>query len=500
MNRFSTAIAIASAIRRERRNLMWRFSRIKAGAWFLLFQAAAVGAVFYNFSRSGAALPFSSALAAVAAQGALWGAISVFIQERDRLYRNRIAELVHISPAPAFSLPLASLIADLPSRAWTSFVWAGMFAGPAATWWSLPALWLAGLLLSLAAQLAATRLLVAVVRWRPKFLMWMWALSLAGTVIFTAAVAYLLFRPQLLQGVAGRLVPLAAPLAALLLLAGGGIGLAAVLKPERLGELYREGWLHFSESSRTTRRQSGSQWPAVMPGPSGSIQAKDWLLIRRNPLSWVRFGALAVIVIALALLRPWLATLAPQMRQAAAQAVPFGAALFILGEAVAASFPAERDKLTLYTVAGSSAAHLILGKALAAMPVVPLTAGLYVLSGWVFSVGVDAGAGSLGSVTGLLWEGTLSGVGMAAILIGMGAVEAPRHFAGFAVDDAYQQMFEQVPTGIFSQAGLLLAALFGAVRVWGSPLLEAMAWLLPLAALGAGWLRLARFFRFGRTR
>lgn len=489
------ALAIAFAARRERRNLMWRFSRLKVGAWLLLLQLAATSAALYSFARSGISLPLPSALAIVAAQSALWGAMSVITQERDRLYRRRIVELIHISAAPSYSLPLASLLTDLPIRAWISFLWAGMLAAPAGGWWSLPLLWFASLVASLASQLTATRLLVALARRQPGILTWLWALSLAGLITLVTLLIYAAVRPDQLRQAANALAPLVPPLGALLLVIAGGVGLRVALKPERLGELYRESWLAFTEATRTAYRRN-SRWPAMVGGLAGSIQAKDWLLLVRNPLTWLRVGATAALLLAAILLRPWLATLPLLTRQIAAPAVAFGGALFILGEAVAASFPAEKEKLAMFAVAGGSAGRLLAGKLLAAVPVVLITATVHAVLGWCFSVEART--------TSLLWEGALSGLGMVVVLVGAGALDAPRQTMGPLVDDGYQQLFEQVPTGIFSQAGLLLAAAFGAARVWGSrawesPLVEALLWLLPLLVLLAGWLRLARFFRWGRA-
>lgn len=53
--------------------------------------------------------------------------------------------------------------------------------------------------------------------------------------------------------------------------------------------------------------------------------------------------------------------------------------------------------------------------------------------------------------------------------------------------------------GFVSQAGLLVAAGFGAAQIWGSPPLAAAAWLAPLLIFAAGWLRLARFLSAGRN-
>ena len=493
MSRFGPALAIAVAARRERWNLMWRFSRLKSGAWLLLFQAGAIAAVLYNFVRSGFSLPFMSALALISVQSAVWGVTSAFTQERDRLYRGRVVELVHLSSAPAYSLPIAGILSDLPSRAWTSLIWAGMFSRPATGgWWSLPVLWLASLTISVATQFFATRLLVAAVCRRPRFLAWSWALTIAGMVALTGLFAYALFQPELLGNAGARLASVAPPLAALLVIAGAAAGAAALLRPERLGELYKESWLRFSECSRTASLRVPSRWPAFARGPAGSVQAKDWLMALRNPLTWIRLGAFAVAVAAMVFLRPWFSSFPLEARRAAAEAVPYGAILFILGEAVAASLPAEREKLALFAAAGSSAGRVLLGKALAAAPVVLLTTGCYALSGWTFALEPD--------LAGLFLEGALSGIGMVALLLGAGALEAPRPHPGLPIDEGYQQMFEQIPTGMFSQAGFFAAAAFGAARVWGPPLVAALAWIAPLAIVAAGWLRLELFFRAGRKR
>ena len=139
---------------------------------------------------------------------------------------------------------------------------------------------------------------------------------------------------------------------------------------------------------------------------------------------------------------------------------------------------------------------MLAGKLLAALPVVPVTAGLSVLAGWAFAV--DTGHAGLDAVR-LLWEGTVAGGGMLAIP-GAGAPEAPRQIAPLPVDEAYQQWFEQVPTGVFSQVGLLAAGAFGAARIWGSPALAAAAGAVPILFLSAGWLRLDWFLRGGRSR
>src|SRR5690606_10597138 len=113
-------------------------------AWLMLLQIGLAGAAVYHSFRSDFALPFASAFALVVAQGALWGALSEFGRARERLYRSRLCELVHLSPAPPHSLPVGSFLADLPAQAWTSLVWAVLFSSPwAGRWWSLPILWIA---------------------------------------------------------------------------------------------------------------------------------------------------------------------------------------------------------------------------------------------------------------------------------------------------------------------------------------------------------------------
>lgn len=253
-----------------------------------------------------------------------------------------------------------------------------------------------------------------------------------------------------------------------------------------------ESWIRAAETARTARRRRGSSWPAAWPGPAGAVQAKDWLIAGRNPLTWVRLAALAAGVIALIMLKPWVSALALETRRVAAPAVAFGGALFILGEMMVTLLPSERDRLALLAVSGATAGRVLLGKALAAAPALLLTSGLYGLSGWAFAL--DAG------VLALMWQGFWAATGMTAILLGAGALEAPRPVAALPVDEAYQHLFEQVPTGLISQAGLLVAAAFGAAQIWGGPLLAAAAWLAPVTILIAGWLRLDRFLRAGHAR
>lgn len=492
MTRLGAALAIARAARWERRNTLWRFSPLKAGAWFLLFRAALTGTALYNSFRNGTALPLPLALTLVGAASALWGVFSAYLNDRDRLYRSRLAELIHISPAPGYSLLLGNLLADVPSRAATGLLWAAMFASPAdGGWWQLPILWGASVVASLLAQLAATLVLLAAVRRWPGFLVWTWALALAGVLALVGLAAYVLLRPELLQEAARLHLPSAPPLATLLFAGGACVGAWVALRPEGLGNLYRESWVRVSENARSSGRRRGSYWPALHRGTAGAIQAKDWLVMGRHPLTWLRLGVIAAGIVGLIVLKPWLASSPLETRQWAAPAVAYGAAVFILGEVIVTLLPGEREKLTWLAISGSFAGRVLLGKAFAALPAVLLTSGFYGLAGWAF--GLDAGTPEL------LWQGFLAGTGMVAILLGAGALDASRPVAALPVDETYQQLFEQVPMGFASQAGLLVAAGFGAAQVWGAPPLAAAAWLVPLLICAAGWLRLARFLSAGRN-
>lgn len=390
-----------------------------------------MGTALYNSFHSDAALPLPLALTLVGALSALWGVFSAYLNDRDRLNRSRLAELVHISPAPSYSLLLGNWLADVPSRAATGLVWAAMFTSPAdGGWWQLPVLWSASVVASLLSQLAATLVLVAATRRWPGFLVWTWGLALAGVLALVAVAVYVLLRPELLQEAARLHLPAAPPLAALLFAGGACVGVWVALRPEGLGNLYRESWVRVSENARSSRRWRASYWPALHPGTAGAIQAKDWLVIGRNPLTWLRLGVIAAGVVGLIALKSRLASFPLETRQWAAPAVAYGAAVFILGEVIVTLLPGEREKLAWLAISGSAAGRVLLGKTLAALPGVLLTSGFYGLAGWAF--GLDAGTPEL------LWQGFLAGAGMVAILLGAGALDASRPVAALPVDETYQ--------------------------------------------------------------
>ncbi|HEY3366186.1 MAG TPA: hypothetical protein VGK74_14125 [Symbiobacteriaceae bacterium] len=506
--------ALVAAAWRENWNRRWRFSPYKAGFWLLLVQVAlTVGAV----ARMGGAARLTAgpgaapgaAFLAMVLQGGVWSFMLVFLSGRGQLYGARSLPLVHIAPAPAYSVPAARVVAELPRRALSMLVWAavlGFMLPPGERWWAVPALWATGMAAGSAGQLAGLLLLVAWVRTAPRLLGATWAVMFGLQLALFYYVVYLVASGFTLERLAESLGGLRGWLMGGLTVLFGLPGLLMLLwlarTPGRIGTAYRDGWLGLADLGDAAARPRRSRWPAVMApafagravwGPAaGAVQAREWLYAARNPFTLFRLAVTALLLLGLIPGRPWLSRLAQVRHDLVVLAVGVGLIFFAFGEMEAALFSNEGARMGLYVMTGVRPGRLLLGKLAAMSPVVLLTALATGLAG------LTVGDGP-GTAARLALQGGLVGLGMAAVMAGMAALDA-----GLKEQEELPEMeglaagLEQVPRGFFSMAGLVVAGGFGAGLIWQpGPVAGAVLWVLPPLALGLGYLRLRRLLLAG---
>ncbi len=485
---YHAALALTEAAFRERWNRYWRFSRGKLGLWLFLLQLALAAGAVWRFGDQRGVTSFGAAAMAMLLQAGVWSFMSVFLTGRNKLYGNRGAVLlVHISPAPSWSVLFGEVVVGLPGRAWSMLVWAGMLGQllpGGAWWWAVPGLWLEGLVVGSLGQLAGLMVLVAWVRAQPRALAATWAAVLVLQLALMYFVLYLVVTGQPLEGLASLRWWAVGGLAAALGLPGAVLLAWLAAAPGRAGSAYREGWLGLAELGDSSARPRRSRWPALVPLGAGAVQAREWLYAARNPFTLFRIAVTAGLLVTLF---PFGSRLAGAHAEQAALGAGLGLVFFAFCEMAAAIFSNEGARTALWVVTGASPAGVLLGKLTALTPYALLSAASAWLAG--LAVGV-AGPGALAL------QGGLAGLGMAAVMAGLGALDVK--IAEVQEEDPETEGFsfalEQVPRGVFSVAGMVLAGLLGAGAVlWPHPVI----WLAPVAALGAGYLRLHRLLRQG---
>lgn len=491
--------AMVLAAWREQWNRGWRFSPAKTGLWLFLTPAAFAGLALWRLGGQEIESGVPLALSALCIQAAVAGCLDGFATGQLRLYGVKTLPLLHVSPAPGFSVVAAELAARLPERAWRGLCWSvglGFLLPPASRLWGVPLLWVAGVLVGLLGRAAGLLALLLVARRTPgmlkgaRNLMMAVQLGLMLYLIYLVAVgADLTALGQALRVGTGFLFGMAGIVG----LPGVAMAIWAVRSPDKAGEAYREGWLNLMELAGEAGRPQCSRWPALADGSPGAVQAMEWLQAWRNRLTLDRVGVWALALALVLWQRGWLGRIAADRHDLIVLGLATGLLWFALGEQVGALNSTDRQRFSLYILAGVRPGRLLLGKLLAALPYVLL--GL--LGAWVASSA--AGDPVPEQVRLALYGGGIA-LGMAVIMVGGSAAGAGP--GGEEEQDQSPELsaiFEQVPRGKAAWVAYLGATGFAAGAIWtaggmpgAGPLLAAGLACMPLIAAAAGYISLRR--------
>jgi len=485
--------ALLRASWQDQVNRSWRFSRAKSGLWLLLVQIGTAGLIIW---RMGGGPPAQEPLGLIllgGAQAVLFAFATLFLQGRNRLYEGPLVRLIHLSPAPAQAAILGIVLGGLPRRAWsallfTAALWPAIPVG--AHLWAAPALWVTILVGGLIGQLAGVVALILWVRRFPQALGAIWVLSMFATLGLVYYVAYLalagLPAADLAAAMAGagRWLPVG-----LLLLFGlpGGLMLLRLLRsPGAAGEAYREGWLGLMELGDSSARPRRSRFPRPVPGPTGAVAALVWLAALRNWMSLLRLGLWVAGMAGILLAAPALQGLAPERKPLFILGISLGLALLNYGEQAAALFAADGQRTALSTLAGLRPWQVLLGKLLAAAPLVGV-AGV--------TAAVTALAAGEPAPIRFALTAVLIAVGSVGLLLGAAAFDATLGPSGGLGDDEAQvrEALEQSPTRPGGIVGLVGAVGFAAAGIWlmsAQPALLGPLAVVPALAIGGGLIRL----------
>lgn len=508
--------ALAAAAWRAAYNDGWRFSRTKAGLWTLLAQAAVAGLAAWRVAAHPPAVPAGEGLWLGFAEGWLVGLLMALLRGRERLFTGPLVTLVHLSPAPARTLVLLHVLRSLPGRAWFALLFCaalvpalgagGVTGGPLAV--RAAAVWLSTAAGGVLGHLTGTGALVGVVRRWPAALAAIPALAMVlflGLVgltlyVFTAGLWQLGAAPAGPPAPAGRPGPGLPAASAVLFALVGLVALAALVRPavRRSGaptpDAHREAWLAVREALDRGSRPVRSRWPAAAGGPPGALQALAWLLAVRNWFSLVRLGLWAAVLAMPFVLGPAPSRMEPSRAAALCIGMGLVAALFNYGEQAAALFSVDGERAAIGVLAGIRPAQLVLGKWLAALPLVAVAA----LTTLVWAAAAGCGPADVARLTA-----ACGAIALAATtwLVGAAAFDAAPRPGGAAPEgEVLAAAFEQVPTRPGGIVGLAGAAVLAAAGVW--LYLREPRWLAALAvpalaAALAGWRWVDRVWRRG---
>jgi len=489
--------ALARAAWQEQWNRLWLYSPWKAGFWLAVGHAPFAAAMFrVVLGRSGTDWTPGSLLLMLGLQAGIGSLLGAFARGREQLYGHRFLPFLHASPAPPEAVIVAQVLGEWSRRACSAL---GIGVGlatllPAATWvWSIPGFWGAAMLTGVLGQLTGLLALVAWIRVSPRS----FGAIAAGSILLQAGmVGYIVFviasHPQApaLEALVGPLrLWVAIGLALVIGLPGAAMAFWLLLAPQSVGSAYRHGWLLVVETASMTR-QRRSHWPAMVGGPAGSIQAKDWLVVARNPLTRLRMLILGAGWSALLLGRLWPRGVDVQRASLLTLVLGVGLTLLVTGEVVATLFHLDGPGTAIYILSDTGSARLLLGKLMAASPQV-LLAAASVAAGSVLS-GLPVAAGLRLSLIAALIS-----AGATVIMVAGAALDtSPAPVASTADSAALEALFEQVPQGPGAWAGLLSGMLYAVAECYllvggwaigpGVVVLPAV----PLMALAAGYVRL----------
>jgi hypothetical protein len=493
--------ALVAALLRAGWNQGWRFNRARPVLWrtllALLFGALALWRLAGQVMLTNPVIP----LLTVSLQSALFALVSGFLEGREQLFGHRSAVLVHLSPAPTWSVLGARLLVTLPGRLGSALLLTAatlrILPVPAPLLWA-PLLVVASLLSGLGGQLAGYLGLIGWARLSPRTVGLATMIGLIGALVLVWALVWLVATGAPL-GLLVALLPrwrngLLAGLAILILLPGLLLGLLLLLRPSWVGDLYRSTYLALAEAGEAAHRPHRSWLPRPFRSPAWALGVKEWRQFSRNRLNYFRLGALGLVLLAFVTFRG---------RFPASDLLPLAAgvatAWLVFAEVVGAIVSADEERAGLFIISGLHPMEYLGGKLIGGLPYALLTGALTALIGWggglpvgaVVRLGLAAagiGCGALGAL-----------VGPAAL--GFRAEPSPwleRTDLGFA-------MREQIPSGLGSWTGFLLSGAIsgGAVLLIGvagqSGLAVVGALLVGFLSLTVGWFHLRSLLLKGQS-
>ncbi|MCM3338066.1 hypothetical protein M3650_05300 [Paenibacillus sp. MER TA 81-3] len=479
-----TTRALVRAILQEKWNQSWRFNKWKAGLWLKLAQLGVVTWIVILF-RDAPQYSFSLVVSFILLLSVLVSILEVFGKQEGQLYSDRFLQFVHISACPPAHMMLASVIAELPPKVFTSLLTSIVLSNLLPNdivIWAAPLMFLISILAGLIGDLSGLLLLIILVRVAPGIL---GATRIIVPGIFIALIIYVAY--ILMSGIPFEIIGLLLQenlawiylIAGILMLPGVGMALSLWLAPLRVGRLYRDGWREAAKRFDTGRKASSqSRWPALMSGPIGAIQAKEWLQLRRNRITYVRLLFLVAGLVAAFFVGPMIAAQDESLRMMMVLAAGLLVALLSYGEVLAAMFVGEGRNIAFYIISGTHPRHLLIGKMLSAIPLGLIS----LLSTWVFALFSGL---SLGQQLSAALIGGLLGIGMIVILIGVAAVGVnPGEFDKRDEKETSSEISEQLPSGVGSWAGIGTALLYWLIgSVTGGADLPIWATLLLVAVL-----------------
>ncbi len=410
-------------------NQLFRFSRMKAGLLLVALQGFLVFVVARRaptLAADSAEAGLAGALTLMGAQMAWFGLMYGFSRGQMQLYQGLLVPLFQITPARPLAFLLGRVIEAVPTRAWTTLLWAwaysAMVPGPG-RWPAMALLWTAGLATGMLAHLAGLLLLTFWSRYHPRSMRHgNTAFGVLTIAMMTAAVVYLMeggTATELALALRAARRSVLTVLTAAAGLPGLMLALALLIRPQWVESHYREGLYRVLELGEQDTVRSGRSWwlPLRGDGVLRAVLSREWL-------QWVRYrmARTQLLIFAAGVVCVWFAG-----RSAAGRAMPLaglvgsvgGLSLLAwynaFGHWVAKVFQQERITIALYRLAAVPTARLVIAKLVSVLvPSVLLVA----VAAAVGSAAARLPLSTAGSL--LLWTelglvfGVLGGFGAAA--------------------------------------------------------------------------------------
>jgi hypothetical protein len=473
-------------------NRSWRFSRMKFGAIWLVLQA-----VFFimiarrapSMGAAGTAPSLGGILALMGMQMAWFGLMYGFSRGQMQLYQGLLVPLFQISPARPLAFILGRVIEAVPTRAWSTLLWAWVYARTVpggARMAAVALLFLYGLAAGMLAHLSGLLLLALWSRISPKTMR-------NGTILFGAVTLAMATWAIIYLSEGGTVTHLAEVMrqyrtsatAGVLLLAGvPGLALLGTLavRPESVEELYRSGLYQVIElGEQDVDRPGKSMWLPLGEGVLRAVLSREWLELYRSKVARVQLmiwaaGTVGVFVAGRAM-----------AGQPMPRVIQFVGALSLLtwfmsyGHWPVRVFEKERKTMLLYRLAAISTPRLLLAKFISVFVPSAILVALDAAIG-----GLAAGVGGGGILTVMAWTlgalvgGVCGGFGLAAATAG----EEPEEDAGPG-GGAAESATAQASGPWWAIARTIALVVGAALPVWtgaGQPGLPA-AWRVPVPAL-----------------
>jgi hypothetical protein len=421
-----TSLAIARSGWQATYNRSYRFSRMKVAVIMLVVQAIFIVIVARRAPTMSAGASSDSVggiLAIMGVQMAWFGLMYGFTRGQGQLYQGLLVPLFQISPARPISFILGRVIEAVPTRAWSTLLWAWIYSRivpGGARWGAMGLLFIYGLAIGVLAHLSGLLLLAFWSRYSPKTMrngmlvfgaltlaMATWAiiyLSEGGTIT-QLALTMRQYRTSV-----GGVVVLLAGVPGLVLL-----GTLAV-RPAAVEDLYRSGLYQVVELGETDVKRPGrSMWLPIGEGVLRAVLSREWLELYRSRIARIQLMIWAAGTVGV------LAAGRSMAGQPMARVVQFVGALALLSWFVAFGhwpirvFEKERKTVLLYRLAAIPTPRLLLAKFISIFVPSALLVGLGSLVG-----GLAAGLGAGSTLTVMGWSlgalvgGVFGGFGMAA--------------------------------------------------------------------------------------